>query len=122
MDETWEMPWGEQREVRNYYNGLLVQLEEKKAPKRKLDIHIKSFDDGVAFRYEFPEQEGRDSITIIEENTQFQLTEDYKTWWIPGDWDIYEHLYNTTKLSKVNAIAKRNHPDLAALIVRLFDC
>ncbi|GGG49482.1 alpha-glucosidase [Croceivirga lutea] len=117
MDETWEMPWGEQRKVRNYYNGLLVQLEEEKAPNRKLDIHIKSYDDGVAFRYEFPEQEGRDSIIITEENTQFQLTEDYTTWWIPGDWDIYEHLYNTTKLSKVDATAKRNHPDLAATYI-----
>ena len=55
QDETWEMPWGEQRTVRNHYNGLLVELEEIEAPNRKLNIHFKAYDDGVAFRYEFPE-------------------------------------------------------------------
>jgi hypothetical protein len=67
----------------------------------------------VALRYEFPEQEGIDSLSIAEEQTEFQLTEDYTTWWIPGDWDIYEHLYSTTKLSEINAFKYANHSDLA---------
>jgi len=117
LDETWEMPWGEQRVVRNHYNALKLELQEVDGPKRKLNIYFKAYDDGVAFRYEFPEQEGRDSITIMDENTQFQLTDDPTAFWIPGDWDIYEQLYQTTKVSEIDAIAMRDHPNLAATYI-----
>ncbi|MCB0631726.1 MAG: glycoside hydrolase family 97 catalytic domain-containing protein, partial [Lewinella sp.] len=113
-NETWEMPWGEQREVLNHYNELEISLREKKTSDlRQLKIYFRAYDDGIAFRYEFPEQEGVDSLIITDELTQFQLTGDHTCWWIPGDWDIYEHLYNTTKFSEIDAIAKRDHPNLA---------
>lgn len=112
IGETWEMPWGEQRKVINEYNELIVQLQESNANQRQMTIHFKAYDEGIAFRYEFPEQDGFSEILIIEENTQFKLTGDHTTWWIPGDWDIYEHLYNTSKLSKINALEFRNHEDL----------
>ncbi len=113
VDETWEMPWGEQKEVVNQYNELKVELEETQAPNRKFNIYFRAYDDGVGFRYEFLPQQGVDSVAIMDENTQFQLTEDYTAWWIPGDWDIYEHRYNTSLVSEIDAISKRNHPDLA---------
>lgn len=113
-DETWEMPWGEQREVRNHYKEMVIDLEETRAPKRKLTVHFKAYDDGVAFRYIFHGQEGRDSITITDENTQFKLTGNHDTWWIPGDWDIYEHRYQTTKLADIFALALQNNADLAS--------
>ena len=110
-NETWQMPWGEQKEVVNHYNELILELKEKEG--RKLNLHFRAYDDGVAFRYHFPAQEGIDSLFITEENTEFKLTADHTAWWIPGDWDIYEHLYNTTKVSEINAIEKRDHPNLA---------
>ena len=117
MDESWEMPWGEQRTVHNHYNGLLIELQETKAPNRRLNVHFKAYNDGVAFRYEFPEQEGISELIVMDENTEFRLIEDYTTWWIPGDWDIYEHLYNTTKVSEIDALSKQDHPDLAATYI-----
>ncbi len=117
VDETWEMPWGEQREVRNHYNELVVQLQEKRVPERKFNIHFRAYDDGVAFRYTFLEQQEVDSIIIMDEHTEFQLTGDHTAWWIPGDWDIYEHLYNTTKVSEIDATSKRDHPNLAATYI-----
>lgn len=114
INEEWEMPWGEQRMVQNHYNETFIALSEKQAPFRKINLYFRAYDDGIGFRYEFPKQEGLDSLLIVDENTEFQLTEDTKVWWIPGDWDIYEHLYNTTAFSKINAIAKRNHPNLNA--------
>lgn len=108
------MPWGEQRIVNNHYNETFIALRETEAPQRKINLYFRAYDDGIAFRYEFPEQEGIDTLIITEENTQFQLTEDATVWWIPGDWDSYEHLYNSTPFSKINAIAKRNHPNLNA--------
>ncbi|WP_339659680.1 glycoside hydrolase family 97 protein [uncultured Polaribacter sp.] len=112
FNKSWKMPWGEQLEVVNNYNLLKVALQEKSDLKRKLNIVFKIYNDGVGFRYEFPKQENFKEALITEENTQFNLTEDYKTFWIPGDWDIYEHLYSTTKLSEINALTKRNHPSL----------
>lgn len=112
FNETWKMPWGEQLNVVNNYNELRVELQEKSDLKRKLNIIFKVYNDGVGFRYEFPEQDHLKEVLISEENTEFNLTEDYKTFWIPGDWDIYEHLYSTTKLSKIDATVKRNHPSL----------
>jgi hypothetical protein len=117
FDETWEMPWGEQSEVRNNYNELSVSLEEQSEAKRKLNIRFRVFNDGIGFRYEFPEQENLGEVLITDENTQFNLTGDHDTWWIPGDWDIYEHLYNESKVSKIDAIAKQNHPNLASTYI-----
>ncbi|MCO6489059.1 MAG: glycoside hydrolase family 97 protein [Phaeodactylibacter sp.] len=105
FDETWEMPWGEQRAVRNHYNELLVELEETEAPNRRWNIYFRAYDDGVAFRYEFPAWQGVDTLVILDENTEFQLAGDHDCWWIPADYDSYEHLYNTTKFSEIDAIA-----------------
>jgi len=114
FNETWQMPWGEQLNVVNNYKELKIELEEKSDSKRNLNIIFKVYDDGIGFRYEFPEQANlKGDVYITEEHTEFNLTEDYKTFWIPGDWDIYEHLYNTTSLSEVDALQFANHKNLA---------
>ncbi|MDF9797479.1 hypothetical protein OKW21_002742 [Catalinimonas alkaloidigena] len=112
LDETWEMPWGEQRSVRNHYNELKVSLIEVNALQRELHIYFRVYDDGVAFRYYFPKQEGVDDLIIMDEHTEFKLIQDHQCWWTPGDWDIYEHLYYTSFFSEIDALSKRDHPDL----------
>lgn len=113
FNETWQMPWGEQVDVVNNYNELKVELQETSEPKRKLNIVFRVYDDGIGFRYEFPEQEGWTEALIKDEHTEFNLTKDYNTFWIPGDWDIYEHLYSTTKLSEIDALKYVGHVNLA---------
>ncbi|WP_317130298.1 glycoside hydrolase family 97 protein [Changchengzhania lutea] len=103
-DDTWDMVWGEDAQVRNHYNELKIELEETSELKRKLNIIFKVYNDGVGFRYEFPKQEHLNDVVITDENTEFNLTGDHKVWWIPGDWDIYEYLYNTTKFSEIDAL------------------
>ncbi len=110
FNETWQLPWGEQLDVVNHYNELKIELQEISQLKRKLNIIFRVYNDGIGFRYEFPEQANFKETLIINENTEFNLTEDYKTFWAPGDWDIYEHLYNTTKLSEINALKFVNQP------------
>lgn len=112
-NSTWEMPWGEKRLVADNYNELKLFLEEGKKPFRLMNIVFKVYDDGLGFRYEFPKQDAMKEMVITQENTQFRLTADHKVWWIPGDWDIYEHLYNTTRFTGIDAISKRSHNDLA---------
>ncbi|MEQ8238681.1 MAG: glycoside hydrolase family 97 protein [Cyclobacteriaceae bacterium] len=117
FSETWEMPWGEQRVVENNYKQLVVKVQEKQALQRKFDIIFKVYNDGLGFRYAFPNQAGLDEVIIEEELTEFNLTGDHQVWWIPGDWDIYEHLYNNTSFSKIDALSKRNHPNLAQTFI-----
>ena len=113
QQQTWAMPWGEQDSVLDHFNGITVQLKEKAEPYRLVNLHFKAYNDGIGFRYEFPKQEGLDTLIVMDENTQFNLTADHTCWWTPGDWDIYEHLYSNTPLSKVNALVYRKHSNLA---------
>ncbi|WP_111682267.1 glycoside hydrolase family 97 protein [Winogradskyella tangerina] len=103
--DDWEMPWGEKLKVENQGTSLKIRLKENDSieAQRKLEITFKIYNDGVGFRYHFPEQNNWTEALIKDEHTEFNLTEDYKTFWIPGDWDIYEHLYSTTKLSEIDA-------------------
>ena len=117
FSETWEMPWGEQREVENNYNELTLSYSESGEAPRKFNLIFRVYDDGLGFRFEFPEQENMKEVLLTDENTEFALTGDHDVWWIPGDWDIYEHLYNESKFSKIDAIAKQDHPNLAATYI-----
>jgi alpha-glucosidase len=101
-DERWEQPWGERRFVRNRHNELRVRLTEKVAPGRSLDVVFRVFDDGVGFRYEFPQQEGLRQVNIAEELTEFAVAGPATAWWIPAfQWNREEYVYNRTKLTEV---------------------
>lgn len=107
FNETWEMPWGEQRQVENNYNELRISMAETASPNRQFDLVFKAYNDGIGFRYEFPKQAALSGETVLlEEMTEFNLTGDHMVWWIPGDWDIYEYLYNTSRFSEINAWEK----------------
>ena len=88
FNETWKMPWGEQLEVENNYNELKIDLAEKSGLKRKLSVTFRVFNDGIGFKYDFPEQENLKEVIITDENTEFALTGDHTSFWTPGDWDI----------------------------------
>lgn len=103
-DETWNPVWGEVKTIRNNYRELAVTLEQKTEKlTRKIIIRFRLFDDGLGFRYEFPVQNDLKYFTLNNEKTEFNLTGNHKTFWIPGDYDSQEYAYNTTKLSEINA-------------------
>jgi alpha-glucosidase len=102
-DETWEQPWGEWRFIRNHYNELRVHLKEKIAPARRLDVVFRVFDDGVGFRYEFPDQDQLRDVRIGEELTEFAVADPAEAWWeVGGEWNRYEQLYQHTRLDQVS--------------------
>lgn len=105
FDKEWDQVWGEKKTIRNNYNELAVQLQEKGAKKRKLNLEFRAYDDGVAFRYIFPEQGVKDSIFIMDELTEFELAEDGKAWWIPAyDEQRYEYLFNASPVSTLDTV------------------
>jgi alpha-glucosidase len=115
-DETWEPVWGTSSKIENRYNEMTVHLIEQGGLGRKMDVVFKVFDDGVAFRYVLPEQPSLGAFDIISEETSFCLNKDWTAWWIPNDWDSYEHLYRETPLSSVTGantpLTLETYPDL----------
>jgi alpha-glucosidase len=104
--EIWKPVWGEESEINNEYNELLVELQENKDLKRKLNIRFKAFNDGLAFRYEIPKQKNIQEFIIKAEETYFNFTENHKAWWIPSDYDTYEFIYNESLISDIPEAAK----------------
>ena len=101
FNESWKPVLGEQSSIVNHYNEMTVALVQDKTG-RKLNIIFRAFDEGVAFRYDFPRQKDLNYFIISDEVTQFNLTGNHKTFWIPGDFDSQEYAYNETKLSEVD--------------------
>ena len=92
VDEQWTTVWGEESTIRNNYNEMRVELCENDSIGVEYAIVFRVFDDGVGFRYEIPSQAAIDSITIMDERTEFALAEDAVAWSIPWDHEYYEHI------------------------------
>lgn len=105
FDETWKPVWGEVKQIRNNYNELAVTLDQK-AQKRKMLIRFRLYDDGLGFRYEFPQQKNLNYFVIKEEHSQFAMTGDHTAFWIPGDYDTQEYDYTRSKLSEIRGLMK----------------
>jgi hypothetical protein len=101
-DDTWKPVWGETDEIRNHYNEMTVSLLQAKS-NRNIKICFRIYDDGVGFRYEFPQQKDLNYFVIKEEHTQFAMAGDHKAWWLPGDYDTQEQETQESKLSEIRS-------------------
>jgi alpha-glucosidase len=106
FDETWHPVWGETKDIRNHYNELSVTLEQA-ATNRQIAIRFRLFDDGLGFRYEFPQQKNLNYFIIKEEHSQFAMTGDHWAFWIPGDYDTQEYDYTTSRLSEIRGLLSK---------------
>ena len=104
-DDTWELPWGERRFIRNHYNELRVGVNETIAPKRSFTVVFRVFDDGLGFRYEFPKRADGAVTVVREELTEFNLAQAATAWWIPaGEWNREEYLYHRTPVEEAGFV------------------
>jgi hypothetical protein len=110
--EEWAPVWGEVDKIVNNYNQMQVTLIQPKE-KRTMIVTFRLFNDGLGFRYEFPVQDNLKYFTVLEENSQFILTGDHKTFWIPGDYDSQEYTYTTSLLSEVNSGTGKNVDEIS---------
>ncbi len=102
FDQTWEQPWGENRYIRNNYTELRVRFAETIKLQRSFVVVFRIYDDGLGFRYEFPDQPTLKDVIIEDELTEFVVVAPATAWWIPGgEWNRYEYLYLTTPLDEV---------------------
>ena len=103
FDETWKPVWGEESEIRNHYNEMAVTLKQG-VTGRIMILRFRLYDDGLGFRYEFPEQENLTYFVIKEELTQFAMAGDHTAFWIPGDYDTQEYDYVESRLSEIRGL------------------
>ena len=120
FDEVWEPVWGEEAQIRNHYNEMLVTLEQPAGSVESMDhstetkatvmqIRFRLYDDGLGFRYEFPMENALVYFWIEEELTEFAMTGDHTAWWIPGDYDTQEYNYTESKLSEIRGLYDTAH-------------
>jgi len=106
FDETWQPVWGEEATIRNHYNELDVLLAQA-TTGRQMRIRFRLYNDGLGFRYEFPEQEKFTYFVIKEERTQFAMTGNHLCYWLPGDYDTQEYDYTVSRLSEIRGLFKQ---------------
>ncbi len=101
FSESWTPVWGENASIDNSYNQMTMYMTGKSG--LKMNIEVRAFDDGVGFRYVFPEQDA-DTLYIAEELTEFAMPSDLTSWWLPGDYDTQEYEYTKSKLSEIRSV------------------
>lgn len=101
VNESWQPVLGEQATIQNVYNQTTYFLLQKET-NRKLNIIFRVYDEGVAFRYDVPKQSNLNYFVVSDEKTHFNLLENHKAFWIPGDYDSQEYAYNETNLSEID--------------------
>lgn len=101
FDQSWNPVWGNYKTIRNQYNELCVELTQNQQYNRKIKVRFRLFNDGLGFRYEFPEQKHLNYFIITDEITEFNLTGDHKAFCMPGDYDTNEFPYTTALISQI---------------------
>ena len=103
FDETWQPVWGEESSIRNHYNEMAITLRQDEL-NRYIIVRFRVYDDGVGFRYEFPQQPNLTYFVIKEEHTQFAMPGDLTAWWIAGDYDTQEYEFTRSRLSEIRGL------------------
>lgn len=103
VDETWQPVWGEEREIRNNYKEMTVNLRQT-STKRQMSVRFRLFNDGLGFRYEFPMQSKLSYFIITDELTEFAMSADHEAYWIPADYDTQEFEYTRSRMSQIPSL------------------
>ena len=101
-NETWQPVWGESRDIRNHYVEYAATLWQPKEQRQML-LRFCVYDDGIGFRYEFPQQKELNYFLIQEEKTEFAMAGDHTAWWLPGDYDTQEQETQESRLSEIRS-------------------
>jgi len=103
VDESYAIPVGKASSARDHHRELIISLEEEAAPRRRLDLAFRAFDDGVAFRYLIPGQEPLAEFVLIDEQTRLTFPGDPRARALPlkGYTTSYENYYETMPVSAI---------------------
>jgi alpha-glucosidase len=122
IDETYALPIGKASSARDYCREMAVDLREHALPYRLVRLVVRAYNDGVAFRYEFPRQEGWNGYRMYDENTQFNLSGNPRAllMYLPGYLSSHEGLYTDTTYQGIEPNRLIEMPLTFAYADRLF--
>jgi len=81
QDTTWKPVYGERNIVRDHYEQMTITLSFNNDERSKLQIQVRAYNEGIAFRYLFPESaQGGIDINIKKELTEFTVPEGTQAW------------------------------------------
>ena len=101
-DETWTLPWGENKVHVDRHNEMAVRLRGRSGTA--LTLRFRVFDDGLGFRYEY-EVPSAGALTVTGERTEFRFAADGDSWSAVADAESYEKPYRRLPLSAVDSAA-----------------
>ena len=105
VDEIWEQPWGSVKTIRNNYEEAIISLSSLSDSENTMNLMIRAYDDGIAFRYVIKNLGDIKKVVIQDELTEFNLAEDAQSWWIKAyQPSRYEQLYSSTKISLIDTV------------------
>ena len=79
-NNTWKPVYGERTSVKDHYNAAVVEMLKENNPMYKMNVEVRVYNEGVAFRYFFPENEKGTYYRVVAENTAFTLPEGTMAW------------------------------------------
>lgn len=113
-EETYELIVGKSKTVHSLSKEVIIPLEETTAPSRKINLVVRAFNDGIAFRYEFPEQPNWKSYVMYDENTTFNVVNNPKFlgMYLPSYQTSHEATYSHVNYEEIK---EQNLMDMPAL-------
>lgn len=103
VNEIYKLIVGKASLVNNHYRQVIIPLCDRLNVSYCIDVEVRVFNDGIAFRYLFPKQNANTSFALLDENTQFKFTSDpiVKALPLPDFTTSHEGFYITMPLSRI---------------------
>ena len=79
-DTSWVPVYGERKVVRDHYNAITIEMIKDDNPIYPVNVEIRAYNEGTAFRFFFPENIKGTYYRVMNENTEFTLPEGTKAW------------------------------------------
>jgi len=102
-DSIWRPIYGERNTVRDRYSEVVLELRERRRPHRAVHVTFRAYDEGAAFRYTIPKQEGMERVAIAAERSEFRFLADHTAWVVYSAQGVYEE----TTLARIRAGCER---------------
>ncbi len=115
-DGTWENSFGQRRVVPDRYRELKLELAENADAPQRLNLIVRAYDNGIAFRYEIPTQPGLADYVVTDELTEFVFPTDLKCWTGNAS-GCAENQYPEKRLSQLGSTL--TSPHVLPLLVQL---
>jgi len=90
-DTVWKPVYGEKSSIRDNYTKVAIHLVKDDYPIYKMDVDFRVYNEGVAIRYYFKENEKGTYYRVMSENTEFSVPESTKAWitaWAQGPYTL----------------------------------